>query len=267
VWRVRDYRSTLIGAAVSLALISGANAEPKLWRSANLTTAMEVALATTSFMEFKYGPLEKAELSINLSDRNWVFTLKSFGDNYVSTYTVGFLWGADKDDWLVSFSGVGNLAKERSVINGKAVWKYDQKLSDHPAIDFDNVIKVGENSQWGWIKGSQIIVGGTIGGVGGIIATGMTPAGIFVGLAGAIAGADGLINVSNTVKEIVSDEPKPPERPKEPPVPEKDKIIPLVKDQIVVAIVREKILGTAGETLTLSGTVKDNGGTAVISKR
>jgi hypothetical protein len=181
----------LIGTALALALTGGAKAEPKLWRPANLSTVMEVALATTSFIESMYGTPEKAQLSINVSDRNWVLTLRSFG-NYESSYTiVGFLWGADKEDWLLSYSGVGTLAKERSVLNGKAVWKYDSKLNDHAAIDFDNIVKVGENSLWGWTKGAQIVVGGTIGLAGGIIATGMTPAGIVVGVAGAIAGADG----------------------------------------------------------------------------
>jgi len=249
-----------------------AKASPKVWRAAILATAAEAALATTSLIKDRNsGKSVKADWSIRFSDRNWELTIKgSVGDNAYRYTLAGFLWGDDNEDWLVSYSGIGSNGQEPIFISGKAIWKYDAKLSDHVAMDFDNVVKFGEHSTWGWVKGAEIFVGGTIGGAAGVITVGGTPAAIIVGVAGAIGGAAALVDLSNVVKEFVeSEDPVPPkELPKTPPVPEKEQILPPTKDKIVIAVSKELVQGTGpDEKLFLAGSFKGSSGTGALFER
>jgi hypothetical protein len=162
---------------------------------------------------------------------------------------------------LVSFSGTGTgIGKEPIYVNGKADWRYDAQKSDHLTMDFYNVVKFGENSRWGWVRGTEIIVGGAIGAATAVAFTG--PAAIVTGIGNAVAIAAAAVTISDTVKEIVnSDEPvPPPARPNPPPVPEKE--LTPTKDKIYVAVSSKegKILGSDG-ALIASGSFRGNAGT------
>jgi hypothetical protein len=89
-------------------------------------------------------------------------------------------------------------------------------------MTFHNVVKFGENSFWGWVVGSEIIVGGAIGGGAGFVVTSATgPGAVVVGVAAAIGGANATVALSNAVRTIVeSDAPTPPPAlPNRPPIP------------------------------------------------
>jgi hypothetical protein len=150
--------------------LHAAPAAPDLRRTAIVSTAAEVAMATTSFLKDRNpGKSLKTEWSIRLSDRNWVLSIKGTIGDQGYWYTIsGFLWGDESEDWLVTFSGLGS-SSEPIFVSGKALWRYDAGLADHTAMSFEQVVKLGENSAWGWVRGSEIIIGGTLGGAGGVI--------------------------------------------------------------------------------------------------
>jgi hypothetical protein len=181
----------------------------------------------------------------------------------------GFIWGNVKEDWLVTYSGGGQCGQDPISINGKALWKYDTQSSDQTALDFDNIVKVGQHSWWGWLKGAEIVVGGGFGFVGGVLVAPAPPAAIVVGIVGAIGTAAALVDLSNTAKElVVSDQPQAPkESPKAPPVPKQgDKILPR-RDTIIIAISSETVTATADENISLSGSFKGTEGTGFLSSR
>jgi hypothetical protein len=254
--------------ALSSNLACGAEVTPEVRRVASLTTATEAALATTSLIKDRgLGKPLQAEWSITFSDRNWVLNIKSPEFGYTMA---GFLWGGDTEDWVI-YSGLGSTGKEPIFISGKAVWKYDGK--DWTSMNFDNVVKFGENSFWGWTKGAEVLVGGTIGAAGGIIVGGtLGPTGaVIVGLAGAIGGGSGAVTISEVVRDLVEspDPVIPAPTPKPPPVPQKEQSLPATKNMIVVAVLKDgRIQGTGpDETLFLSGSHKERSGTGSIGER
>lgn len=263
--------SLVLALALSSELALAAEVTPEVRRTATLATAAEAALSTASYIKNRNAEKPaKAGWSINFSERNFVFHMK---DAYGGSYTItGFLWGGDKEDWLITFSGTGYTGKEPIFINGKAVWKYDATLSDHPRIDFENVVKFGLNSVWGWIKGAEIVVGGGIGGGGGAIAG--VPAGpggmVLVGLAGAIGGAAGAVDLSNVAKEELTEtkDPAPPPAPKPPAIPQKEQELHPADGTIIIAVSKGVVIGNGPtKAMFLSGTFKDGSGTGNLGER
>lgn len=272
--RIGQLFTCLVLLFVSSDLAQGAEVSPEVRRAAALTTAAEAALTTTSLLKDR-NPWKatKAGWSIRFSDRNWVLTIRGGGDEFFYTMT-GFIWGGDTEDWLVSYSGLGTNGKESIFINGKGVWKYDRKLADHTTMDFDNIVKFGENSSWGWTRGAQVVVGGAIGTAAGILAggAGAGPAGaIVLGIGGAMGGISGAVTISDLVKEFVeSRDPVPPTTPpKVPSIPQNEQLLPPAKDMIVVAVLKDGTIRGTGpnETLSLSGSFKEGNGTGIIEVR
>jgi hypothetical protein len=243
-----------------------------LHRAAILSTAAEAALATSSFLKDRNpGKSVKGDWSITFSTRNWVLTLKGGGGSESYNYTVaGFLWGDDNEDWLITYSGLGSIGSEPIFISGKALWRYDVALADHVGMSFEHTTKFGENSKWGWMRGSEIVFGGTLGAVGGVIVVAGTPAAIILGIGGAVGGAASAVTLSDVAKEFFEtpNPPPPPAVPKPPVFPKSNEKISPGKDRIIIAISRETIGGTGpGEELALSGSYKVGTGTGVIFER
>jgi hypothetical protein len=188
----------------------------------------------------------------------------------------GYLWGEDNANWLVSFAGSGGIVgKEPIYINGKAEWLYDSKISDHATMNFYNVVKFGDHSTWGWIVGSEIIVGGGIGGGGAVagltIGTGGvgTAAAVLIGARAALAGAGAAVSLSNASKTFWEKLTPPPEPPPSLPIPQKEEKFEPAKDKIVVAISKEgRVMGIGADgTLVLSGSVSGDVGTGALLAR
>jgi hypothetical protein len=280
MWWFKRLLFSLIAAIALVAIPTMANAQASLPSSSEvrraviISTAVEAVLATTALIKDRNDePFEKGGWSIKFSDRNWVLTGEGRRREGDFTYTIsGFLWGDDKDDWLVSYSGTGINGKEPIYINGTATWR-----SDHSAMDFRNVVKFGENSVWGWVVGSEVIFGGVIGAGGAVIAVTVStaglgvPAALVIGGAGAIGGASALVSLSQTAKDIVnSDEPVPsPPLPKMPPAPEKGEVMLPAKDRIFVAVSKDgRILGSGPDgAVASSGSFERNTGTGILFAR
>ena len=253
------FSALVLFIASSLGRALGADISPDVLRNAAIATATEAALTTSAFIKDRTpGRPLKGGWTINFSDRNWVFTFN--GPNEM-TYTIaGFVWGADNEDWLVTFSGLGHIGAEQIFINGKAIWKYDTKLSDHSGMEFDNVVKYGAHSFWGWARGAEVVVGASIGAAGGIIAGGGAagPVGaVVVGIAGALGGASGAATISDVAKEFVeAKDPVPPTAsPKPPSIPKNEQELPPTKDMIAVAVFKSgEVRATwPSESLFLAG--------------
>ena len=141
-------------ALVVAALRSATAAEPEeKFKVAILATAAEVTLTDTSGPYRRAGPRKpfEGQWIVRATDRSWEAQTKGAYDYTVS----GFLWGGDRDNWEVTYSGRGYGANQPISVNGKAEWRYDQKLDDHVGMTLDNIVKFGENSAWGWIRGSE----------------------------------------------------------------------------------------------------------------
>jgi hypothetical protein len=184
---LRYANMSIAALALVIAASRGATAaDPEeIYKAAILATAAEVALATAVLVGEQSKKLFASQWFITASDRTWVAQVKGEYNYSVS----GFLWGGDHDNWEVTYSGRGYGGGQPISVNGKAEWQYDEKLQDHTSMKLDHIVKFGENSTWGWIRGSEIIVGGTLGGVAGVIVTAGTPAAIIVGVSGAVGGA------------------------------------------------------------------------------
>ena len=142
-------------------------------------------------------------------------------------------------------------------------------LADHAGMSFDHTTKFGENSKWFWMRGSEIVFGGTLGAVGGVIVAAGTPAAIILGIGGAVGGAASAVTLSDVAVEFFeTPNPAPPAVPKPPVFPKSNEEISPGKDKIIIAISGEAIGGTGpGEELTLSGSYEVGTGTGVIFER
>lgn len=251
-------------ALVGAASRGAAAADPEeIYKVTNLATATEVVLATAALIGMQNKKLFEGQWIIRASDRSWVAQAKGAYEYSVG----GFLWGGDSENWEVTYSGRGYGASQSISVNGKAEWLYDEKLHDHVGMKIDHIVKFGENSTWGWIRGSEIIVGGALGGVSGVIAAAGTPAAIILGVAGAIGGAASTVTLSDVASEFVdSHEPTPPKIPSPPPLPQRDQQLSPKKDQLVVAVSSDQIFGR-GLGLSMDGSRKADSGTGSITPR
>jgi len=147
-------------------------------------------------------------------------------------------------------------------------------------MDFRHVMKFGNNSSWGWVDGSEIIVGGALT-VGATVvlatATGggalVVAAAVIVGGVTAADSVDFYLHVSNFVQTLTEshDPVPPPKQPVRPTPPLKGEPIELAPNQIITSISRGgQLLGKGPGKLILSGKYDKVGGNAegdiIISK-
>jgi hypothetical protein len=262
----------IVSVALSTPPAARANAS-EAQKYALLITAMESALTTTSLMRDRSSDgFETVSWSIGYSERNWTLRLNGMmAGNEVRATISGYLWGEDNADWLGAYAGLGIGSKEPISINGKAEWLYDSMIKDHAAMNIQSSVKFGQNSGWGWVVGSELIIGAALGGSTAFMATAVSgPGAVFVGILGAMSGAGSAAALSDRVKLLLeSDTPVPPPAlPNRPQVPQKDEKLEPRNDRIIVALSKEgKIIGAGPETLALSGSFSGNTGTGTIFAR
>jgi hypothetical protein len=165
-------------------------------KAAVLTTISEATLAITSLIRDRHkSKVERLSWSAKYSERDWVLTVRgAIRGESIEFSTTGYLWGTDKEDWLVNYSGWGGAAKEELRINGKALRLTRNSRTTWPWIH--QVVRFVEASNWGWLVGSENIFGGAIGdgteiGAAGMIFTAVSRDGRISG-----SGPDGVLHIS-----------------------------------------------------------------------
>jgi hypothetical protein len=284
-WKAeRPYSRTPV--ILLLMVLSGSNAleaaeaKQNVQKGAVLTTMTEAIVAAASLIGDRSG-MQFASVSWfgTYSERDWALRLqgKLTNGEAFGFGMSGYLWGEDKEDWLVTYAGLGDLGKESIRINGKAVWQYDASISDHVAMNFEQNIKFGEHSTWGWVLGAEIIFGGSIGAGAAIATAGLATGGValgasvWIGAGGFATGATALVCASDAAKNLIeADTPPPaPPSPKRPPIPKNgEKLFPQ-KGAIYTAVSRDgTILGSGPDgVLVISGSFDGTTASGTISPR
>ena len=236
-------------------LVSSANASPDLRKAAIVSTMTEAALSAAALLRDGTGQeLRGFTWSSKYSDRNWTFSGSGLaGDRKVSIFMTGYVWGEAGEDLLLTYAGTGSSGDEPMEFQGKADWFYDKADKDYFKTDFRLVMKFGKNSWWGWVVGSEILAGATIGAVAAVAGTTIATGGIalgataWIGAGGAVFGASSLVSVSETVRSVrESSEPAAaPAPPARPMPPSKGEPLKPKKEKLYVAISKDgRILGT-----------------------
>lgn len=234
----------------------GVHASPESRVAANLLTMAEATLSAVSLiLDHTDGKLQEFSWTANYSERDWLIRARGIIDGEPIGFTLlGYLWGQDKEDWVVQYSGLGTRGKQREPVrlNGKAEWHFDKEISDYREMDFYLVVKFGDNSFWAWVLGAEVISGAIIGGAGGLVTTGG------IGLVvGALGGATAAASISSSAKSMLkSDRPvDSPEPPKRPDPPQKDERLGPKAGQILVAVAPDGRIWGSGPngTHVLSG--------------
>jgi hypothetical protein len=227
-------------------------------------TIPELVLATSSQLSDRAGWVKDVSWAADLNDKSWSVKMNGYSDKgQFDIAMAGFLWGNEAGDWVVNYSGSGQMASEPIQISGKMEWPYNKERSDRLGANFSQVTKFGEHSTWAWIVGSEVIVGGVIGGGAGIaVSAAAPPLTILVGLGGALTGANAAINLSNTIRSVTeSDQPTTPPQPALPipPTPGKNEDLTPKDGMLYAAITKEgNVLGSGPDPkYTLVGTNKD----------
>jgi hypothetical protein len=181
----------------------------------------EAAVASSALIQDHSGGSATQDVSWSLkySERDWTFEAKGAELEFLIT---GYLWGQDDESWMINYSGLGSVDGEPLRIYGQADWEFDKEASDYRHINFRQVMKFGEHTFWGWVLGTETIVGGTIGAGGALAGAAVATGGVALGAApwiaaaGAVSGLSALVGTSLAAKSLLdSNEPPPP-----PPTPQ-----------------------------------------------
>lgn len=231
--------SQLLGIITFSLSIMGvaATAQDRARSAANLTTITEAALSSISLVSTHVQNKDFSDFSwsANLSERNWIFNGQGKLDGREIKFTMsGYLWGMDKEDWNITYSGLGNLGDESIFISGRSDWILDNETLDYHDMNFRQVMKFGENSWWASVAGAEVLFGGVIGAgsaiAGASVATGGLALGLagWIGAGGAVAGSTALISASDTITSHMETEvPPTPQIPSRPSLPQpNEKLVP-----------------------------------------
>jgi hypothetical protein len=265
----RILTSCLLAGFVSLAYASA-----EVRQTAILSTMSEAALAALSIQPNPSGgdTLEFTWLA-KFSDRDWTLAGDGPNGNQKIQFTMsGYLWGEDDEDLSISYSGGGYINDDPIRLNGKADWLYDKEKAEYREMDFRHVMKFGDKSHWGWVVGSEIVVGGSIGVGAVLIPAALATGGVGLGPAMApavkagVEGASVLVTLSTAIRSIQEshDPVAPPPKPARPSRPHHSAPIKPTKDQISITIsINGDIHGYGADGMTeLSGTYDAKKGTA-----
>ncbi len=177
----------------------------------------------------------------SVSDQLWSITIESYGESEEVRFVInGYSWGSEESSSTVTFSGTGSVGSEPLLIHGRIRWDEASGKSSTNSMVFQQTTKIGKNSLWSWVVGTEIVGCGLAGGISANALAGSLSSGLSLPLAasifvsGAAAGSSSCVSISSAVKEAInSDEPPlPPEAPKAPAI-EPNK--PLLNEIIVVA--------------------------------
>jgi hypothetical protein len=170
-------RSVTLAAAISMFVSSIAPAAAQGLRDTQLRAIQlviaEAVLATSSQVSDRLGsPIKEMTWGADMNERGWSLWMKgSSAKGPIQIGMSGFLWGGEADDWTATYFGGGQISGDPVQINGKVDWPFDKASGDRLATNFKQVTKFGEHSVWAWVVGTEVIVGGTIGGVAGFAVT------------------------------------------------------------------------------------------------
>ena len=187
-------------------------------------------------------------------------------------FVTGYLWGEEKENWLMTYSAQGKFGDEPVRLYGKVSWPYNEKVADHTDFDFQQTTKFGEHSVWGWVIGSETVVGGTIVAGGAIATAEIVTSGLatitagWIGAAGFVTGSTALLGASAAVKELLKSDspPPPPPTPVRPNVPKGKKLSPS-KGAIYTGVSYDGfITGSFDEALFISGKFDGNTASGVV---
>jgi len=122
-------KASLVGFftfAISLGSISNANASPEMRKAAILSAMTEAALSSVSLLQdHLHKDLKKFNWTSTFSDRDLAFRGEGFfGDNSdgvkFSFTMTGYLWGDDKQDLSLTYSGLGYANEVPIRLNGRS---------------------------------------------------------------------------------------------------------------------------------------------------
>jgi hypothetical protein len=222
-------RRALIALTLA-ALLSGhavAQSTAEVRKGLIVATIAETMLASASLTQtHARQSLREFKWSSRYSDREWSLTgTGSTGNRKITISVSGFIWGDQGQDLLVTYAGSGMSGDEPILLYGRADWPYDRERKDYLTTDFRHAMKFGKNSFWGWVTGSEIVVGGVVGAGGAVATTTVATGGLalgaaaWIGGAGAVAGSSALVSVSQAVKSL-QESNTPVAAPALPPRPE-----------------------------------------------
>jgi hypothetical protein len=244
---------TIFLTVVAVSSGNAAARQQEVRKVAIVSVMTEAAIVSSILFEDRLG-IEVGELawSGSFSDREWKMEAKgNIANTQVTIFINGYLWGHAKENWTVGYSGQGAMDEESIYVNGRTEWHYDPSLEGHQNMDFQQIIKFGDNTFWGWVLGAETFVGGSIGAAGGIAA------GPIGSLSGAIALSSAAVGLSAGAKFLLkSDEPvDPPRTPDRPKKPLEGDVIAPADNLIITAISSDdSISASAFGRLRLEGT-------------
>lgn len=229
---------------------AGAQENREIRNAAILTAMSESAVSEATIIQdlLRSDDIKSIELNSNYTDRDFLLRLDgaTYSGKEIHIAYTGFVWDQADSNMYVSFGGTGVVGEEAVRLNGQSIWIYDQEKKDYLGADFRIVTKFGDHSFWGWVLGTETIVGGTVGAMGAVatatIATGGAAAGasFWIGAGGALAGSTALISASDAAKNLLesNEPPPPPTAPTRPQAPQGN--LPLSgKGKIYTALVRD----------------------------
>lgn len=237
-------------------------------KMANLLTIGESAYATAALLhDFTDREMRSVSWQAGYTENTWTLTASGESPSWFFFLEIeGTLQEAQNDTWSIQFTGNGRINDEIPlVVSGRSellLLERTDGVPDFSEMQFEQMIRIGENSLWGWIKGSELIFGAVLGGAGAVLAAPVTGGtSLLVGLAGAVAGAGGAATLSNEVRTefFESEEAVPsPEVPKLPEEPQVNEPIEVGEDQIMIAVMLsdEIIVGSAqGGRVRITGDI------------
>jgi hypothetical protein len=183
-------------------------------KAAILTTMTEALLAQVSLnRDLNRGSEEIREFGWDLrySERDWVLRAHGRQADKKSEITIaGYLWDQTSngwnDGWIINYSGLGGLGEEEIRAYGVANWRVvEGTRREFRDMNFRHTARFGRQTIWGWVLGTEIVVGGVIGGAAAAVVGSVAPPALpIVITAGAVGGAASMVGVSAAVKEILN---------------------------------------------------------------
>lgn len=180
-------------------------------KTAILTTAAEGALASVAVLRDTLGSHEVFTWHVEQEGSSWRMTVET-SDGSIGYSASGYGLFDERNNYVVAYVGTGAGNDKPLVVSGQGFWIFDSARSDYIDMNFRQVLRVGEATDWGLVLGAEVIVGAAAGGAAGFGAAGPVGA-----IAGALTLGAGMVSASNAAKTILksgSEErhPSPPER-------------------------------------------------------
>lgn len=273
------FQRNVLGCALTFVVCCGsisAHASPEIRKAAILSTMAEAMISAASLTRQQYGSgFSDFSWHATYSDRDWsVIGSAEFEKRTVTFRMTGYAWGEDGQDLLLTYAGDGGRdlvpdgSKKESIhISGRSDWFFDSTKSDYLAMDFRHVMKFGDHSTWGWVLGSEILVGGVVGVGGAIVTAGAAiatgGAAVAVGVAGALAMVPGLVSMSDTVMTRYESgkQATPSDLPPRPTLPPKLGPLEPAKNKLYVLVSKDgRLQGSGPEGACLTGTFSEKSG-------